>query len=246
MKIVNGLHSIFFSIFLVTLLALPSKDNLWAQVGLYRRQADKLFESGDHYHAMQSYKDLLSENPNDPELNYNVGNSLYRMQMYDQAKLFYEKALANTSDAALKNKIQYNLANCEFKSQKLKESIEGYKQVLRKDPNDEDARKNLELALKQMQKQNPPPQTNENKEQNKKDQNKDQKDQDKKDENTNQKQEQDQNEDKNQKKQNAQKQGMDKKQAEKILDALKNQEKEYQKKKVKEKIMKDSKTEKDW
>ncbi len=214
-----------------------------AQVGLARRQADKLFESGDHYHAMQSYKDLLNSDPNDPELNYNVGNSLYRLQQYDQAKLYYEKALAHTSDAALKNKIQYNLSNCEFKSKKLKESIEGYKQVLRKDPNDEDARKNLELALKEMQKQNPPPQKNENKDRNKKDQNKEQKDEKQEEK---QKQEPDQDAEKDQKKQNVPRQGMDKKQAERILDALKNQEKEYQKKKVKEKVTKDQKTDKDW
>lgn len=232
----------FFFILVMSVFLEPA----YAQVGLSRRMADKLYESGDHYHAMQSYKQLLDQNPNDPELNYNVGNSLYRMQKYDEAKLFYEKALANTSDPKLKNSIQYNIANCEFKSKKLKESIEGYKQVLRKNPDDEDARKNLELALKQMQKENPPPQKNEDKNQSKKDQQKDEKDKDKKDEQQDQKQEQDREDDKDKKKQNVPKQGMDRKQAEKILDALKNQEKEFQKKMVREKVSKDQKTEKDW
>lgn len=223
-----------------------SADAVFSQVGLSRRMADKLYESGDHYHAMQSYKQLLDQNPNDPELNYNVGNSLYSMQKYDEAKLFYEKALANASDPKLKNSIQYNIANCEFKSKKLKESIEGYKQVLRKNPDDEDARKNLELALKQMQKDNPPPQKNEDKNNSKKDQQKDEKDKDKKDQQQDQKQEQDSENDRDKKKQNMPQQGMDKKQAEKILDALKNQEKEFQKKMVREKVTKDQKTEKDW
>jgi tetratricopeptide (TPR) repeat protein len=221
-------------------------DPAFAQVGLSRRMADKLYESGDHNHAMQSYKQLLDENPNDPELNYNVGNSLYRMQKYDEAKLFYEKALTNTSDPQLKNRIQYNMANCEFKSKKLKESVEGYKQVLRKNPEDEDARKNLELALKQMQKENPPPQKNEDKNKSNKDQQKDDQDKDKKDQPQDQNQEQNNEDNKDQKKQNVPKQGMDKKQAEKILDALKNQEKDYQKKMIKEKVTKDQKTEKDW
>lgn len=221
-------------------------DGAIAQVGLSRRQADKLFEGGDHYHAMQSYKQLLDENPNDPELNYNAGNSLYRMQMYDQAKLYYEKALSNTSDPKLKNNIQYNIANCEFKSKKLKESVEGYKQVLRKDPDDADARKNLELALKQMQKQNPPPQKNEDKNQSKKDEQQDDQDKDKKEEQKQEQEEQNNQDPNNQKKQNKPKQGMDKKEAEKVLDALKNQEKDYQKKKIKEKVTKEQKTEKDW
>ncbi|MBL7961123.1 tetratricopeptide repeat protein [bacterium] len=223
-------------------------DLLSAQVGLSRRQADKLFESGDHYHAMQSYKQLLDENPNDPELNYNVGNSLYRMQMYDQAKSYYEKAMANTSDSKLKNNIQYNIANCEYKSKKLKESIEGYKQVLRKNPEDADARKNLELALKQMQKQNPPPQKNDDKNQSKKDQQKDEQDKDKEDkeQDENQPKDQDSDDRKDQKKQSETKPGMNKKEAEKLLDALKNQDKDYQKKKIKEKVTKEQKTEKDW
>ncbi|MBL7994914.1 tetratricopeptide repeat protein [bacterium] len=238
----NKIYNLPVFVLLITVLC---TGLLSAQVGLSRRQADKLFESGDHYHAMQSYKQLLDENPNDPELNYNVGNSLYRMQMYDQAKLYYEKALANTSDSKLKNNIQYNIANCEYKSKKLKESIEGYKQVLRKNPEDTDARKNLELALKQMQKQNPPPQKNEDKNQSKKDQQKDEQDKDKAEKNQDEKQVPDE-ERNGQKKQGEKKQGMNKKEAEKLLDALKNQDKDYQKKKIKEKVTKEQKTEKDW
>ena len=224
-------------------------DSINAQVGLSRRQADKMFESGDHYHAMQAYKQLLDENPNDPELNYNVGNSLYRMKMYDQAKSYYEKALSGTSDPKLKNNIQYNVANCEYKSKKLKESIEGYKQVLRKNPNDEDARKNLELALNQMKKQNPPPQKNDDKNQSKKEDK--QEDQDKNKQNNKQDQKQEQkdqnnNDPKDSKQQNMPKQGMNKKEAEKLLNALKNQEKDYQKKKLRDKVTNEQKTEKDW
>lgn len=239
----KNIYSLPVFVLLITVLF---ADLVSAQVGLSRRQADKLFESGDHYHAMQSYKQLLDENPDDPELNYNVGNSLYRMQMYDQAKLYYEKALANASDSKLKNNIQYNIANCEYKSKKLKESIEGYKQVLRKNPEDADARKNLELALKQMQKQNPPPQKNDDKNQSKKDQQKDEQDKDKEDKKQDETKDQ-RNEDRNdQKKQSETKQGMNKKEAEKLLDALKNQDKDYQKKKIKEKVTKEQKTEKDW
>ncbi|KAB2878277.1 tetratricopeptide repeat protein [bacterium] len=239
----KNIYSLPVFVLLITVLF---ADLVSAQVGLSRRQADKLFESGDHYHAMQSYKQLLDENPDDPELNYNVGNSLYRMQMYDQAKLYYEKALANASDSKLKNNIQYNIANCEYKSKKLKESIEGYKQVLRKNPEDADARKNLELALKQMQKQNPPPQKNDDKNQSKKDQQKDEQDKDKEDKKQDETKDQ-RNEDRNdQKKQSETTQGMNKKEAEKLLDALKNQDKDYQKKKIKEKVTKEQKTEKDW
>jgi len=140
-----------------------------AQTGLARRQADQLYDRGDNFHAMEAYKNLLNDNPNDPELNYNAGNALYRLEQYDEAVKFYQRALENTSDADLKNKIAYNMANIQYKQKKLKESIEGYKNVLRKNPDDADARKNLEYALKQMQMQQPPPQKNQDKNQSKQD-----------------------------------------------------------------------------
>ncbi|MBX7152434.1 tetratricopeptide repeat protein [bacterium] len=223
---------------------------LSAQVGLQRKTADKLYEQGDNYHAMQMYKKMLDQNPNDPELNYNVGNTLYRMQMYDQAAQYYERALTNTNDQQLKSDIQYNMANCLYKSKKIKESIEGYKQALRKNPNDEDARFNLEYAMKQIQQPPPPPQKNdsENSSEKKdkdssKEQNQNKQQQDQKD---NQNKEQREQEKNNQQQQQAQQQGLSKKEAEKILDALKNQERDYQKKQIKERATSEQKTEKDW
>ncbi len=220
-----------------------------AQIELERYRADRVYDSGDNYHAMQMYKQLLDNNPNDPELNYNVGNALYRQQQYDQAKQYYQRALENTENSKLKSDIQYNIANCEYKSKKLDESIERYKQVLRKNSEDDDARKNLELALRQKQKENPPPQKN-------KDQSQSEKNQDKQKEKKDQKKDQDrqkkQNDQKNkdnpndQKNKMAQNQGLSKQEAERVLDALKNQEKDYQKKKLKDRMTKEEKTDKDW
>lgn len=219
-----------------------------AQTGLARRQADQLYDRGDNFHAMEAYKNLLNDNPNDPELNYNAGNALYRLEQYEEAVKFYQRALENTSDADLKNKIAYNMANIQYKQKKLKESIEGYKNVLRKNPDDADARKNLEYALKQMQMQQPPPQKNQDKNQSKQDKKEqDQKNQD--DQNQPQdenKEEQQNDEQQNKKKFDPNKSGLTKKEAEKLLDALKNQEKDYQKKKIKDKAKSDSETEKDW
>jgi Ca-activated chloride channel family protein len=216
-----------------------------AQVGLERYRADQVYESGDNYHAMQMYKQLLDHNPNDPELNYNVGNTLYRMQLYDQAKQYYQRALENTEDSQLKNDIQYNLANCEYRSKKLQESIDRYKQVLRKDPNDDDSRKNLEFALKQIEKQKSPQKNNDHPSEKDKN-NKDQKDKKDKNSGEQRKPNQDKDNSKDQKNKMAQNRGLTKQEAERILDVLKNQEKDYQSKKLKDKVTKEEKTEKDW
>ncbi len=228
------------------ILSILIVTGLFSQTNLKRYQADQLFDKGLPFPALEIYKGLMDENPNDPELNYNVGNALYRLQRYDQAMAFYQRALENTKDEKLKSNILYNLANCQYQQKKYKESVDGYKSVLRGNPEDMDARKNLELALKEIKKQEPPPPKNNDDKKNKDPKN------DKK-ENKDKKKDQDSSQDKDQDKEKSDpknsrpKEGdMSKKLAERILDAFKNQEKNYQQKKMKEKVTGEEKTEKDW
>jgi tetratricopeptide (TPR) repeat protein len=222
-------------------------SSLHAQTGYRQHLADNTYDKGDLSTAIELYRNLLDKNPNDPVLNYNIGNALYRMQQYEQALPFYQRALANTDDERLRSDIQYNMANCLYKSQKLQESIDGYKRVLRKNPSDEDARFNLEYALKQLQKEPPPPQKGDDEKKSPKQEDKNEQKQDRQEQkNKNEQNKPDPNQSSEEKRSMAQNQGLTKKEAERLLDALKNLEKDYQKKKVKEKALKESNTDKDW
>lgn len=230
---------------LVLTAGLPG--DVHGQLNLNRMQADKAYESGEHYRAMQMYKELLDGHPNDPELNYNVGNALYKLNLPNEALSFFQRALANANDDRLRADIEYNLANALFKAGKLPESIEGYKQVLRERPDDEDARFNLEYAMKRMDKEKPPPQRNdreqENRDKGRSGSNENKPDDDHRSKESNRpRDEQDRNEQAN----NNQSQALSRRDAERILDALKHQEKEYHKKRVKEKAQAEVQSEKDW
>ena len=118
--------------------------------------------------------------------------------------------------------------------------IEAYKKALRNNPNDDETRYNLALAqklLKDQQQNNNQQQNQDNKDQNKED--------DKKDEQNKDKQQQEQNK-KDQKDQQQQKDQMSKENAQQLLNAVMQDEKEVQDKVKKQLQVKGKKFDKDW
>jgi tetratricopeptide (TPR) repeat protein len=193
--------------------------------------------------AEAEYMKALAKDTSSREAQFNLGNAYYKQQRSDEAQRTYSHRIAASKAPADKEMAYYNLGNTFFKSNKLEESIESYKRSLRLDPSDEDARYNYLLAKDRLKKQQD--QKKQDK-QNKQD-NKDQKQQNKQDQqqNQNQQQNQDKQDQKNQQQpqqppqqqqakpdqtnQQQQKNQMPKQQAERILEALRNNEKEIQK-----------------
>ena len=148
----------------------------------------------------------------------------------------YSHRVAASKAPADKEMAYYNLGNTFFKSQKLEESIEAYKRSLRLDPSDEDARYNYLLAVDRLKKQQDQKKQDKQNKQDKQDKN----EQNKQDQQQNQQQNQDQKNQQQQQpqqqqakqdqtKQQQQKNQMPKQQADRILEALRNNEKEIQK-----------------
>ncbi len=137
-----------------------------------------------------------------------------------------------------------------LKSGKLKESIEAYKNSLRLNPGNMQAKYNLAWAqdrLKEQEQQQQQQQNQQNQDQNKNQQNKDQ-NEDKQDKQDDQKQNGNQDkQDQQQQQQNDQQQAMSKEDAERLLNAIANDEKEVQEKVKEAKAAKQSvKTLKNW
>ena len=101
---------------------------------------------------------------------YNLGNSSYLGGNPGTAKAAWMKSLLDTADEKGKTDIFYNLAGIEMDGKNYGEAIKLYKDALRRDPTDEQARYNLALAQKLLkdQQQN---QNNQNNQQNQQDQN---------------------------------------------------------------------------
>ncbi len=128
---------------------------------------------------------------------YNLGNSSYLGGNPGTAKAAWMKSLLNTADEKEKTDIFYNLAGIEMDGKNYGEAIKLYKDALRRDPTDEQARYNLALAQKLLkdQQQN---QNNQNNQQNQQDQNNQDNKNDNKDNKDNQDNQDDKNKDNNQ------------------------------------------------
>jgi Ca-activated chloride channel homolog len=178
-----------------------------------RDYADEKFNEAELF-----YRKALEKAPESDKATYNLGNALYKQDQFEPATTKFESLLQKETDPKILSKYYYNLGNSYFKSQKLEKSIEAYKQSLRLNPVDQDAKHNLFLAqnmLKQQQNQQNKQDKQNQKEKN--DQNKDQ-------QQDQQKQQQDQ------KESNPKDQQMSKEDAERLLEALEQDEKDVLKK----------------
>ncbi|MEY3368686.1 MAG: hypothetical protein RI973_1841 [Bacteroidota bacterium] len=118
----------------------------------YLRKADKAYKSGNYAEAEINYRKALEQQPT-TKGSYNLGNTTYRQQRYDEALKHYEAAAADAKDKDTKAKAYHNLGNAHFKAGNYEKSIEAYKNALRLNPQDQDTRQNLVNALRRL----PPP-----------------------------------------------------------------------------------------
>jgi tetratricopeptide (TPR) repeat protein len=200
--------------------------------------------------AEVNFRKGLDKVPDNFISNFNLGDAYYQQKRYDEALKSYQSALAESKTNSEKAKVYHNIGNSLLKSNQFQESINAYKNALKLNPNDNDTKYNLSYALsmlKNQQKQNQD-KNNQNKNQDKKDnQNKDQQQKDKQQQNkqNQQNQNQDQTAKQDATKQKQQQNKISKEEAERILQALRNNEKDLQKQLRKQKGT-PVKTDKDW
>lgn len=201
------------------------------------RKGNNLYYGQRFADAEVEYKKALSENPNSYLGSYNLAMSLLMQSAgsnsedannpLNTAVELLNKVATGSKDASLRSKAYYNLGNIAFYQQQYDQSIELYKNALRQNPDDNQARENLRLAQlkKKEQEQNKDNKNKDEKNDKDKQQEKQEKQQDKKDE-------QDKNEDKKdeQKQQPQQQQSLSKENMEQILKTMQNQEKATQEK----------------
>jgi Ca-activated chloride channel family protein len=110
------------------------------------------YARGKAQEAAEHYLRALEKEPERPEIQYNLGNALYAGRRYADAQAAYGVA-ATRADSALAEPLSYNLGNAFFREGKYAEAVAAYKQTLRRNPADEDARWNLEIALRKLEQQ---------------------------------------------------------------------------------------------
>jgi len=141
-------------------------SNLWA-VGiteyLANNSAVAKIEQQNYDEALDVLTSQLSGNPASGVLHYNLGNVFYEEGDLDSAKQHFlaSEEFLKPED---RSKALFNVGNIDYQKGQYQEAIKNYVSALKLDPNDRDIRRNLELALLQMQ--NQPPENQEDQDQN--------------------------------------------------------------------------------
>ena len=189
------------------------------------RQGNKQFRLGNSAEAEVLYRKAVEKNPRKPQANYNLGNALMLQRKDSLAITQLDKAAKLETNPIRRAQAYHNMGVMCQQHQMFGEAIEAYKESLRNNPTDHQTRYNLALCKRQ-QKQQQQNQQNQDKKDNK--DNKDNKDKQKQDQ---QKQDEQQKKDEQKQKQDQQKQDeqkMSRENAEQMLNAAIQEEKQTQ------------------
>ena len=186
----------------------------------YIRQGNKLFRAGKFAEAEVDYRKAIEKNAKNPQAAYNLGNALLAQKKDSAAIVQYQQAAKLETNQKRRSYAYHNIGVICQGHQMYGEAIEAYKEALRNNPNDDETRYNLELCKRQQKQQ----QQNQQNQQQK--QNKDNKDKQDKNKDQNEQNQQKQQDKKQQQEQ--QKPQMSKENAEQLLNAAMQEEKNTQ------------------
>ena len=228
------------------------------------RAGNRKFRKDNWKEADISYRKALVKDSTSVAANYNLANTLYRQENYEEAEKLMKKIGDNASASANAADYWYNTGDIAIAKKDWQGAVNAFKEALLKNPSDMDAKENYIYAKKMLENQQKnggngdgqdnQDQNNQNQDQNQngQDQNKDQNnDQNNDGQNKDQNQNQNQNNDQGnggQQPQQGQEGKISPQQAQQMLRAIQAKEKETQDKVNKEKAdaLKSRQKEKNW
>ena len=230
--------------YILSLLLVASAAQVLAQQKTdrdYLRSGNKLYNDSLFIKAEVDYRKALEINPKSTDAMYNLANALLMQQKTKEAMEQYESVSKIEKDKDKLAQIYHNMGVILQHSKQLPQCIEAYKESLRNNPKDNETRYNLALAQKQLKDQQ---QNQQNQDQQQEQQNQEQEKQDQKKDQQEQKDQQQQNQQQQQQQQN--KNEMSKENAQQLLNAVMQDEKNIQDKVKKQIQIQGKKLEKDW
>jgi tetratricopeptide (TPR) repeat protein len=121
------------------------------------QQGNAFYQNGKYAEAAEQYGSASQTLPDAAEIHFNQGNAAYKLQDYSTAHEHYTQAL-QTADRTLEGKVKYNLGNVEYQQAlqnlqqpqtampHLRSAMTYYRDSLDVDPQQQEARYNLELS----------------------------------------------------------------------------------------------------
>ena len=118
------------------------------------RSGNRDYDKEEYSSAELDYRRALEKNPAFYEAGFNLGDAVYRQQRFDEAAKFFTQAAADSTSSVENTALSYfNKGNAEFMQQKYSEALESYKQSLRLNPDDTEAKYNLAYTKKMLEQQ---------------------------------------------------------------------------------------------
>ena len=220
------------------LLLMTGVDAFSQKENALLRQGNRKYDNGEFKEAEKDYRKALELNKESVKGQFNLGASVYKNNNFEEATKIYNNLAEKNSDREVQSKVFHNLGNSYLQSKEYEKSILAYKNALMNDPKNVDTKYNLEYAKMMLKKQQQQQQQDKDKQdqKDKKDEKKDKKDQN-----------QDQNKKNDQQKQPQDQKKISKEDADRMLEALKNDEKKTMQKVKKQKAkVQTIGIEKDW
>jgi Ca-activated chloride channel family protein len=121
------------------------------------QQGNAFYQNGKYAEAAAQYNSASQTLPGAAEIHFNQGNAAYKQLDYSKAHEHYTQAL-QTADRTLEGKVKYNLGNVEYQQAlqnlqqpqtampHLRSAMTYYRDSLDVDPQQQEARYNLELS----------------------------------------------------------------------------------------------------
>jgi len=170
-------------LFLLPLLWASEAEASFRPVGGDEAMAGREFYlSGDFDQALDKFEEALIKAPEDPLISLALGETLFQLERYEEAGIEFERALDLTNDSSVKAEALYNRGTSRLAAGETDLAIEDLMASLQWNPEQADARHNLEIGLRRLeqeQQQEQEQQDQDQQDQQEQDENEDQQEQDK-------------------------------------------------------------------
>lgn len=205
-------------IFLLTTVAAANAQRTYRE---YVRSGNRLYADSIYDKAEIEYRKAVEKESENADVHFNLGNALLYQNKAQEAVKEYELAAQREKDKKRLAQIYHNTGVVMQSAKDYAKAVEVYKEALRNNPDDNETRYNLALAMSQLKNQQQQEQQQEQQQQ--------------------QQQQQEQ-----QQQQQEQQQEMSKENAQQLLESAMQDEKDVQEKVKKMIQLKGRKLEKDW
>ena len=209
----------------------------------YLRSGNKLYNDSLFIKAEVDYRKALEINPKSTDAMFNLANALLMQQKGKEAMEQYQSVSKIEKDKDKLAQIYHNMGVILQSSKQYPQCIEAYKESLRNNPKDDETRYNLALAQKLLKDQQQDQQNQDQQEQQQKQQ---KKEEEKQEQNQDQQEQEQKDQQQNQQQQQQNKSEMSKENAQQLLNAIMQDEKNVQDKVKKQLQIRGKKLEKDW